>query len=110
MGSHLVSEHDETFINLITAAGEFKESLISLETSLLTLQENDAQLPADKRSQVIAVLAHMRYALAEAAAKLAIWKMNPEKLFADRIPECEQLLVSANLLLFRCELLAARLE
>lgn len=104
-----MSEHDETFINLITAAGEFKESLISLETSLLALEESQAELPADKRDQVIMVLAQMRYALAEATAKLAFWKMNPEKLFAERIPECESLIVSANLLLFQCELIVAKL-
>lgn len=105
-----MSEHDETFINLLTAAGEFKSSLISLEESLLSLQASKAELPLDKRSQVIAVLAHMRYALSEAAAKLAIWKMNPEKLFAERIPECEQLIVSANLLLLHCELIVAKLD
>lgn len=105
-----MNEHDETFINLITAAGEFRSSLMSLEASLLTLKQSDAQLPADKKADVITVLAGMRYALAEATAKLAIWKMNPEKLFAERIPECEQLIVGANLLLFRCELLVARLD
>lgn len=105
-----MSEHDETFINLLTAAGEFQSSLMTLEASLLTLRESDARLPADKKDQVITVLAGMRYALAEAAAKLAIWKMNPEKLFAERIPECEQLIIGSNLLLFRCELLVARLD
>ncbi len=104
-----MSEHDETFINLITAAGEFKSSLVSLETSLLSLQESKAQLLPDQRDQVIAVLAHMRYALSEATAKLAMWKLNPEKLFAERIPECESLIISANLLLLQCEQIVFRL-
>lgn len=105
-----MSEHDEeTFIGLITAASEFRESLLNLESSLLSLRESKAQLPPEQRQQVIVVLASMRYALAEATAKLAFWKMNPEKLFAERIPECESLLVTANLLLYQCELLAAHL-